>query len=59
MPHSSILRARRQFYERTCINEQMKMQRNVPPAQAFEIAKRMSGVEYQLHHAQQVGVQPS
>ena len=43
----------RQFYERTCINEQMKMQaRGVAPEQMFEMSKRMSGVEYQVHHEQ-------
>lgn len=43
-----------QFYDRECINEQIRMQRNLSPLQAADMAKRMGGVEYQLHHAQQV-----
>ncbi|KAL1495790.1 hypothetical protein AB1Y20_016652 [Prymnesium parvum] len=43
-----------QFYDRTCINEQVKMQRNLTPAQAAEVARKMHGVEYQLHHVQEV-----
>jgi hypothetical protein len=43
-----------QFYDRTCINEQMKMQRNLTREQMIEMGKQMSGVEYQLHSAQEV-----
>ena len=44
----------RQFYDRTCNNEQVKMQRNLPPEQIAHILERMVGVEYDLKHADEV-----
>ena len=46
--------ANSQFYDRTCINEQVKMQRNLPPEQIARTLERMVGVEYDLQHADEV-----
>ena len=45
------------FYDRTCNNEQVKMQRpgqHVAPEEMEAALERMSGVEYRLHHADEV-----
>ena len=44
----------RQFYDRTCNNEQVKMQRNLPPEQIAKTLERMVGIEYGLDHAEEV-----
>ena len=44
----------RQFYDRTCNNEQVKMQRNLPPEQIAHTLERMVGIEYDLKHADEV-----
>ena len=44
----------RQFYDRTCNNEPVKMQRNLPPEQIAHTLERMVGVEYDLKHADEV-----
>lgn len=46
--------SRRQFYDRTCNNEQVKMQRNLPPEQIAHTLERMVGIEYDLKHADEV-----
>ena len=51
---SSTPALRRQFYDRTCNNEQVKMQRNLPPEQIAHTLERMVGIEYDLKHADEV-----
>ena len=38
------------FYNKTCLNEQLKMQ-NVTPQDAPAMLQRMTGTEYRLFHA--------
>ena len=41
-----------QFYDRTCINEQLKMQRGtLDDPQANEMLAQMSGIEFRIHNA--------
>ena len=43
-----------QFYDRTCNNEQLKMQRGAGAAAIAQLLEQMSGVEYVLHEAQEL-----
>ncbi len=49
-----------QFYDRTCNNEQLKMQRGAGTGNAAiaQLLEQMSGVEYVLHEAQEVQSTP-
>ena len=48
-----------QFYDRTCLNEQLKMQRTLSPQDAHEKLQRLPGILYQLDEAKTEEVAPT
>mmetsp|Transcript_14646 Transcript_14646/g.47038 ORF Transcript_14646/g.47038 Transcript_14646/m.47038 type:complete len:174 (+) Transcript_14646:3-524(+) len=51
--------ANSQFYDRTCLNEQLNMQQGLSREERAEMLEQMSGIEYALAKAQEVPPTPT